>query len=200
MQRVYLFPILQVHLLWDHRVYGRSMHLSFALFIAYHVRLQLESSDKEVIRAGVNALGGLFCDGLTRDCTHLLATCPGSEKYNAAMHFQFKTVIKVILPHWFDDCFRLMRLLDEGPYEWPNPPVLEQPIETAEKEKNKELVSQVTPNRQMLFRMALLAVNSSFDKEPEFVKVAIQQDLWKGRRVLLGVDLGLGTMQREALK
>ncbi len=56
------------------------------------------------------------------------------------------------------------------------------------------------PIEKTLFRTASLAANSSSTKEPECVNAAIQQDLWKGKRILLSASLELGTMRRETLK
>ena len=47
-----------------------------------------------------------------------------SPKYSTAMHYQAQTGIKVVLPHWFDDCVKMGKRVDERPYEWPEVRVL----------------------------------------------------------------------------
>jgi len=74
----------------------------------------------EVLSAGIIALGGQWCTGLTKDVTHLFAMPPNSGKYATAMHYQETTRIKVLLPHWFDDTIRLgTEKLSTELYEWP---------------------------------------------------------------------------------
>ncbi|KAH6890227.1 hypothetical protein BKA70DRAFT_1442221 [Coprinopsis sp. MPI-PUGE-AT-0042] len=99
---------------------------------------ELPPVDLEVLSGGIIALGGQWRTGLTKEVTHLFAirarppvdenAPPGtSTKYATALHFQAQTGVKVVLPHWFDDCVRLgisAETLDTKPYEWPNPPYL----------------------------------------------------------------------------
>ncbi|KAH6906233.1 hypothetical protein BKA70DRAFT_439614 [Coprinopsis sp. MPI-PUGE-AT-0042] len=99
---------------------------------------ELPPVDLEVLSGGIIALGGQWRTGLTKEVTHLFAirarppvdenAPPGtSTKYATALHFQAQTGVKVVLPHWFDDCVRLgisADTLDTKPYEWPNPPYL----------------------------------------------------------------------------
>ncbi|KAL1920481.1 uncharacterized protein VTP21DRAFT_858 [Calcarisporiella thermophila] len=49
---------------------------------------------------------------------------PDGEKYDRAKAHS-DSLIKIILPHWFNDCFRLHRLLPDTPYLFPDPPVLQ---------------------------------------------------------------------------
>ncbi|EAU89078.2 hypothetical protein CC1G_11918 [Coprinopsis cinerea okayama7 len=95
------------------------------------------TEDLEVLSAGILALGGQWRTGLTKDVTHLftIRSVPDPEhptpaaiqasKYLTALHFQPQTGVKVVLPHWFDDCVRLgIKNLDTKPYEFPDPPLL----------------------------------------------------------------------------
>jgi hypothetical protein len=56
---------------------------------------------------------------LTKDTTHLLVLSPTGDKYKTARRYQPSTGIKIVLVHWFDDCFKVEHRLPEGPYEKP---------------------------------------------------------------------------------
>lgn len=138
----------------------------------------------------MNALGGLFRDGYTRDCTHVLAVRPGSDKYKTAMHYKGVTQVHVVLPHWFDDCFKLFVRLPEVNYAWPDPPLLR---------SNHSLSKSHLPSiTKALVKTAVL------EDEPEPARIAAlnrsQQDIWGGKFVLLSSSLNLSDGRREAVE
>lgn len=160
----------------------------------------MEASDKEVIAAGINALGGLYRDGLTRDCTHLIAPRPGSDKYSTALHFQKLTNVKIVLPHWFDDCFRLMMRLDETPYAWPEPPIAQDGGDSGDNEKRRK--GTLTQEKKTMFKTVMLAGNSSSPAKGAGPAgpVTARADLWNGRRILLSPSLELEGGRRASLE
>ncbi|TFK17473.1 hypothetical protein FA15DRAFT_761050 [Coprinopsis marcescibilis] len=125
--------------------YSPDPAMLFSGVVACATKLPVQ--DLEVLSAGILALGGQWRTGLTKDVTHLFAIraspitdgdnpadvqkmlqenmSGGATKYATAMHFKPQTGVKIVLPHWFDDCVRLgLPNLDTTPYEWPNPPLL----------------------------------------------------------------------------
>ncbi|ORX54523.1 hypothetical protein DM01DRAFT_1383256 [Hesseltinella vesiculosa] len=80
--------------------------------------------DNEAIFGACLALGGQFRTGprLADDVTHLVVISPEGEKYGEAM--QRGDRVKVILPHWFDECFKLRRYVREDIYMFPDPLIL----------------------------------------------------------------------------
>ncbi|KAK4252429.1 hypothetical protein C7999DRAFT_36933 [Corynascus novoguineensis] len=79
-------------------------------------------TDKEAIAGAIMALGGMESKDLSRQTTHLCALSLDHPKCIEAKKKNLKC--KIVLPHWFDDCFRLGKRIDEGPYLLPNPEIL----------------------------------------------------------------------------
>jgi hypothetical protein len=82
----------------------------------------LPEADQDAITAGVIALGGQHSSPLSKLVTHIVTTDDGNEKCRIAEDRCLKC--KIVLPHWFDDCFRLGRKINERPYAFPNPELL----------------------------------------------------------------------------
>ena len=78
--------------------------------------------DKETIIGATMALGGMESKDLTRQTTHICALSMDHEKCQEALKKNPKC--KIVLPHWFDDCFRLGRRISEAPYTLPDPEIL----------------------------------------------------------------------------
>ncbi|KAK6391056.1 hypothetical protein LTR65_004813 [Meristemomyces frigidus] len=83
----------------------------------------LPEGDKDAIIAGVMALGGQYSSPLSKLVTHIVAVDGEHEK--CALALQKKLNCKIVLPHWFDDCFRLGKKINERPYMFPDPPYLQ---------------------------------------------------------------------------
>lgn len=82
----------------------------------------LPEGDKDAIVGGVLAMGGLYSQKVATMVTHIVALTMDSDK--CAIVQSKKLDIKVVLPHWFDDCLKLGRRIDERPYMLPNPEIL----------------------------------------------------------------------------
>lgn len=135
-------------------------------------------------------MGGLFREGYTRDCSHVLAARPGSDKYTTAMYFKEKTRVHVVLPHWFDDCFKLLIRIPEDSYEWPDPPMLR-----LDQKFKKARLPEPT---KTLVKADLLADKP--EKEQIQALTAIQTDIWHGKKVLLSSSLGFDEGRRSAVE
>ncbi|KAG7194784.1 uncharacterized protein KQ657_004465 [Scheffersomyces spartinae] len=91
----------------------------------------LPPGDKELIYGGIAAFGGHYLDDLSKFTTHLISLDMKTEKSIIALaavaagaEDDSVPAIKVVLPHWIDDCFKAGKMLDEKPYLLPNPPIL----------------------------------------------------------------------------
>ncbi|KAH9809516.1 Regulator of Ty1 transposition protein [Teratosphaeria destructans] len=84
---------------------------------------ELPEGDKDAIHAGVIALGGVYSGVLSKLCTHVVTTDEGHAKCITAR--EKKVNCKIVLPQWFDDCFRVGKKINERPYTFPNPPLLQ---------------------------------------------------------------------------
>ncbi|KAF4979671.1 hypothetical protein FZEAL_4162 [Fusarium zealandicum] len=98
----------------------------------------LPETDKESIAGATTALGGQDSKDATRLTTHICALSMDHPKVQVALSKGWKG--KVVLPHWFDDCFKLGKRIDEGPYLLPDPEVLKKsPEEDLKIPANEEL-------------------------------------------------------------
>ncbi|CAK5281580.1 unnamed protein product [Mycena citricolor] len=150
--------------------------------------------DLVAMEAGIKALGGQWRHGLTRDVTHLFATSPDSDKYAAAVKHRESTLLKILLPHWFDDVVRFgCRNLLTGPYEWPNPKALEkQPSEEAMKAE-RGLWRSSSEKRNYFKTVEWKTGDDPMLPIPDDRQ---HEDIWSGRQVLLSHDLELSDQQR----
>ncbi|KAI5808837.1 BRCT domain-containing protein [Peziza echinospora] len=82
---------------------------------------ELPVGDKEAICGGILAMGGQYSTNLTKLTTHIVALNMDNEKCTQAV--AKKVQAKIVLPHWFDDCLKLNRRIDEAPYLLPNPEI-----------------------------------------------------------------------------
>ncbi|CAK7272428.1 regulator of Ty1 Transposition [Sporothrix epigloea] len=78
--------------------------------------------DKEAITGATLAFGGMESKDLTRLTTHICALTMDHDKCKEALAKKLRC--KIVLPHWFDDCFKLGKKIDETPYLLPDPPIL----------------------------------------------------------------------------
>ncbi|CZR61128.1 related to RTT107-Establishes Silent Chromatin [Phialocephala subalpina] len=79
----------------------------------------LPSGDKDAIIGAVLAMGGLETSNLTKMTTHICALNVDGDKARSAEEKGLKC--KIVLPHWFGDCMKLGKRIDERPYVLPNP-------------------------------------------------------------------------------
>ncbi|KAL7622305.1 regulator of Ty1 Transposition [Parahypoxylon ruwenzoriense] len=79
-------------------------------------------TDKETIIGATMAMGGMDSDNVTKLTTHICALSMDHPKCRLAVDKKLKC--QIVLPHWFDDCFKLGKRIDEGPYLFPDPEYL----------------------------------------------------------------------------
>ncbi|CAL3968775.1 unnamed protein product [Diplocarpon coronariae] len=82
----------------------------------------LPQGDKDAIIGAVLAMGGMETSNITRSTTHVCALSVDHEKCRTVLDKKLKC--KLVLPHWFDDCLKLGKMIDEKPYLLPEPAYL----------------------------------------------------------------------------
>ncbi|PWY80635.1 DNA repair protein [Aspergillus heteromorphus CBS 117.55] len=139
----------------------------------------IPGGDKEAIIGGVLAKGGIYSAKISQQVTHLVDLTADSDK--ARLIAGKKLNIKIVLPHWFDDCLKLGRRIDERPYTLPDPEILraapDAPIRSSE---NRDIIGASTTDPA-----ALPSSVKSSDTQP---KLTVFQD----KSVMLCADLGIG--------
>ncbi|ANB16031.1 Rtt107p [Sugiyamaella lignohabitans] len=105
-----------------YRPYSPDPHLFFSGIMV--CAAGLSQGDREAIYAGVTAYGGLYDNRLTKFTTHIITTNINEEKCQRVLQMDLPHKLKIVLPHWIDDCLKLGRRVDESLYLFPNPSVL----------------------------------------------------------------------------
>lgn len=153
----------------------------FWIFVPHRYTPQIDPSDVEVFAVAIVALGGQWRQGLTLDVTHLFAVGSTSDKYLTATHFQKQTHVMIVTPQWFDDVVRLgIPAIPTLPYEWPDPEVIDVVPSFQEGDQSHELLEEGR-------------IIDNLGETVEHVNV------WKGKLILLSINLGLNPGRREAV-
>ncbi|KAI1792029.1 hypothetical protein LXA43DRAFT_1135764 [Ganoderma leucocontextum] len=136
----------------------------------------ISKSNCELISVAVTALGGQWRTALTHDVTDLFTLAPGSTKYEIAMHHHENPGILTLVPHWFDDTERLC--------------IHDLPTSEAggEDEDHKP-----PPEPTVEYDTASLSNHGQREVRPA------SRNIWKGKKLLLGLSLILSDHQRNAL-
>ncbi|KAI0483533.1 BRCT domain-containing protein [Xylaria cf. heliscus] len=103
----------------------------------------IPETDKDTIIGATMAMGGMYSDHVTKLTTHICALSMDHPKVQMAE--QKKHKCKIVLPHWFDDCFKLGKRIDESPYTLPDPEILRvSPDESIEPQRSPYLEGAIT--------------------------------------------------------
>ncbi|KAJ5297623.1 hypothetical protein PENANT_c005G10437 [Penicillium antarcticum] len=147
----------------------------------------IPEGDKDAIIGGVVAKGGLYSPRISHMVTHLVDLTADSDK--ARMALAKKLNVKIVLPHWFDDCLKLGRRIDERPYTLPDPEILHVGADTPiPPQDNKDLVGASTTNPTKLPTPSALAYNNG------------QRSVFEGKTIVLSPDLGIGSHLQESIE
>lgn len=144
----------------------------------------LPEGDKDAIAGGILAMGGNHSARLTTQVTHVVALSMDSEKAEQVVKNNLN--IHIVLPHWFDDCLKLGKKIDEGPYLLPDPEILKAASDKAPMGRpNKHVTGATTPNPQ----------------DPDSINTSARKDLkvFKNKKILLDKDLQIGPVLRNVL-
>lgn len=165
----------------------------------------LPTMDKESIIGATMALGGQETKDASRLTTHICALHMGDPKVAHAVKRGFKG--KVVLPHWyvrppcwqpfivsdcvsrFDDCFKLGKRIDEGPYLLPDPEILKK---SPEDELRIPVNTNLTGATSISPEWVPLPANSEGARPP----VTVFQD----RRLLLSKDLNISARLTKVIE
>ncbi|KAK6544439.1 hypothetical protein TWF694_001134 [Orbilia ellipsospora] len=102
------------------RAYNADPRMIFSGIDA--VIADLPKGDSEAICGGILAMGGLYKAQLSKMTTHVVALTIDNVVCKLALEKGLN--VKMVMPHWFDDCLRLNRRIDEAPYMLPDPAIM----------------------------------------------------------------------------
>lgn len=144
--------------------------------------------DAEVILGATMAMGGTESKDLTKLTTHICALTMESDKVKAALRKGLKC--KIVLPHWFDDCFKLGKRIDEEPYLTENPLILQGPAAAED--------VQVPPSQH------LKGATSDMPKDiPESARRPTHTKtvtVFKNKKVMISADLQLSPSHQKVVE
>ena len=153
----------------------------------------IPEGDKDAIIGGVLAMGGTYSYLPSNLVTHMVALtldnneCRRMEKKNPAC--------KVVLPHWFDDCLKLGKKIDERPYMLPDPELLNPDYSGAvsERKENHDAFMPSTNTNSEGLPDGVFPPAS-----PSLIRKAL--NAFNGRTFKLSQDLGIGPRLRRTLE
>ncbi|KAL9094331.1 MAG: hypothetical protein Q9165_003472 [Trypethelium subeluteriae] len=153
----------------------------------------IPEGDKEAITGGVLAMGGTYSANLSGAVTHIVALTEDNSECERAKDKNLPCM--VVLPHWFDDCLKLGKKIDERPYTFPDPEILN-PKYSGPVLKHKENQDAFVPSR-----------TTDSEGLPEGVFPASQPspscralNIFSGQNVKLSQDLDIGGRLRGTLE
>ncbi|KAL3464757.1 BRCT domain-containing protein [Aspergillus heterothallicus] len=145
----------------------------------------IPEGDKDAIIGGVLAKGGIYNPRVTQMCTHLVDLTINSDKAQLVRARNFP--VKIVLPHWFDDCLKLGRRIDERPYTLPDPEILravpDLPVRSAE---NRDILGASTTEPFTLPTPMTSPAKSNLN-------------VFHGNIVMLSSDLGIGSHLQKTI-
>lgn len=141
----------------------------------------LPTGDSDAIIGGVLAMGGLYSSPVSKMVTHIVALTMDSDKCKTAISKNVKC--KYVLPHWFDDCLRLGKRIDEAPYCLPDPEILrKRPEDRIPEAGRQDMLGASSPRPD---RLPTPSSSPSASRR--------QLTVFKGKKVMLSPDLELGS-------
>ncbi|RMZ83823.1 hypothetical protein DV737_g1435, partial [Chaetothyriales sp. CBS 132003] len=145
----------------------------------------LPDGDADAIAGGILAMGGMYTTKLTGQVTHIVALTVEPEQCEYAIRARLRA--KIVLPHWFDDCLKLGRKIDEQPYLLPDPDILKPHTKIPLSAPKGNVTGAVHPD-------------PGEASPPTVSEVRKGQSVFKNKTIMLGSDLGIGPRLRASLE
>ncbi|KAJ5482667.1 hypothetical protein N7539_006113 [Penicillium diatomitis] len=145
----------------------------------------IPEGDKDAIVGGVVAKGGLYSPRMTGMVTHLVDLTTDSDK--ARLVLTKKLRVKIVLPHWFDDCLKLGQRIDERPYTLPDPEIMRAGFDVpVRSHENKGLAGASTPEPSTMPTPSRVTGDKT--------------SVFSGKSIMLSSDLAIGSHMLESIE
>ncbi|KAF2856285.1 BRCT domain-containing protein [Plenodomus tracheiphilus IPT5] len=145
----------------------------------------IPTGDKEAIEGGVLAMGGQVAPALSKQVTHLIALDVADQRCQLAISKRLQ--LKMVLPHWFDDCLKVGRRLSERPYTIPDPEILLVEAGTIPTTRSSlQIRDATTPD----------PLNEPVPVAPAYLEAPRAIKAFHGKNVKLGEDLNISSKLR----
>ncbi|KAI9713783.1 MAG: hypothetical protein M1820_000513 [Bogoriella megaspora] len=155
----------------------------------------IPEGDKNAIIGGVLAMGGAYSQILSTAVTHVVALTLDNKKCHSVEKKDHPC--RIVLPHWFDDCLKLRRRLDEEPYLLPDPDILRPHNDKAvlDHKENQNVAGICNkPSNEGLPEIIAGLSSSSPSKSRKILRA------FAGRHLMLSEDLDISPHLRTALE
>lgn len=148
----------------------------------------IPSGDKDAIIGAVLSMGGVETNALTKLTTHICALTIEHPKCQQAIEKKLKC--KIVLPHWFDDCLKLGKRIDEAPYLLPDPEIFRmRPEDDVPMPQCDSVKGATSPRPDSL----LIPYDSH--------KLSARQlSVFKGKKIMISDDLQLGHRSKKVVE
>lgn len=148
----------------------------------------IPTGDKEAIEGGVLAMGGQVAPALSKQVTHLIALDVADQRCQLAISKRLQ--LKMVLPHWFDDCLKVGRRISERPYTIPDPEILLVEAGT---------IPNARPSPQIRDATTPDPLNEPVPIAPAFSEAPRAIKAFDGKNVKLGEDLNISSKLRRII-
>ncbi|KAM3074095.1 regulator of Ty1 Transposition [Clarireedia jacksonii] len=138
----------------------------------------IPQGDKDAIIGCTLAMGGMESNSLTKLVTHICALSMDHPKCVSAREKNLKC--KIVLPHWFDDCLKLGKRIDEQPYLLPNPEIFHKKPEDAMPIPSSTGLEGATGTKPEITNLT-----------PTKFRIERELDVFKNKDVMLSKDLDI---------
>ncbi|KAI0514931.1 BRCT domain-containing protein [Xylaria bambusicola] len=145
----------------------------------------IPDNDKDTITGATMAMGGMYSDGVTKLTTHICALTMDHPKVRMAVEKKHKG--KIVLPHWFDDCFKLGKRIDEGPYLLPDPEILRM-------SPGRSIEPQCSP-----YLDGAISARPDYMQPPTDQERVLHLTIFKDKKIMLSNDLEMRDRLRQIL-
>lgn len=151
------------------------------------VASDIPDGEKDAIVGGVLAMGGIYAGQMSRQVTHLVSM--NMDTKECRLVTEKKLACKIVLPHWFDDCLRISRRIDEGPYTLPKPELLE--------DRNQEMKQIKRPDMVTAMYLRPGHLPDILESQDERIE---ELDVFDGKTIFLHTDLDISGHLRGTLE
>ncbi|KAG9006990.1 hypothetical protein FRB93_008256 [Tulasnella sp. JGI-2019a] len=160
----------------------------------------LPRNDVEALSGAMHAYGGQWKYAFTADVTHVFAMAPKGDVYDFAMSLKQRLSLDVVVPAWFQDCQTLQQLIPTGPYSFPSP-MIYKPLAALTTPQGEDFTERLkviaeSAEKNSLYRTVLEACGEKESKSRHWKR----SNIWGGKKVLLGTDLGVSEDVRKSVQ
>ncbi|KAJ3558793.1 hypothetical protein NPX13_g9642 [Xylaria arbuscula] len=146
----------------------------------------IPDTDKDTIIGATMAMGGMYSDSITKLTTHICALSMDHPKVQMAVEKKHKC--SIVLPHWFDDCFKLGKRIDEGPYLLPDPEILRM-------SPGRSIEPHCSP-----YLDGAISARPDYMQPPTSQERALNLTVFKDKKIMFSDDLEMRDRLREILQ